>query len=86
MTYTALDELDALDLPFEFSIASQEDEYVELHVASNEVQQVVAYFEEHPFTLANGTSMPVKVVGLAGGWISEPNEGGPAPLPLRHSF
>lgn len=83
--YKALEGLDGLDLPFTLAEAGQEDDHVAVRVASNEVEQVVAYFEEHPFTLANGTTMPVKVTGLAGGWISEPAEswaGEPDPVAM----
>jgi hypothetical protein len=83
--YRALDALDALDLPFQLAQASLENDHVELHVASNEIEEAIAYFDEHPFTLANGTSMAVKVLGLAGGWISDPPAqwgGAPGPLSL----
>src|SRR3954451_21660953 len=78
--------LDSPPLPFDPALIEPEDDRIVLHVGSSEVTAVVAYFDEHPIVLADGTREPVEVHGGAGGGVSEPRGGGtdaPAPMPLE---
>ena len=79
----AAEALAARSLPFRVYALGAEGDRIELHVAPSEVASVVAHFRAHPILLADGTAVPVDVLGRAGdSWISEPC-GGPAYAPER---
>ena len=79
----AVAQLASSDLPFRcFQMGPQPTGHLLLHVPHDDITAVVTHFHSHPVKLADGSVVPVDVIGRAGdSWLSEPTRTGSGRLP-----